>query len=262
MLAENAALSIKCTLMALRFTHQISAIFSHVLKVSGNQCCKPILRLTLPTNLHAYRAHTLSPATELTCLHERKNARRHLCTCVLFSHRAWTLSGDAGALPVLQFQLLTLNQSFLIYLKGFVPWTLMPAPIRRGGQQQHNSSEKARANPCSDAIIYTTKSGLTWIDTEHKIILGEIRCAWHYRCKSLLFLSALPLDFFFPPSISPCPSSVIIMISSWFFNASDLKKFLASDLYGELILCFLLPAVILPSSLLPGPNSLASSWHR
>lgn len=205
MLAENAALSIKCTLMALRFTQQISAIFSHVLKVSGNQCCKPILRLTLPTNLHAYRAHTLSPATELTRLHERKNARRHLCMCVLFSHRAWTLSGDAGALPVLQFQLLTLNQSFLIYLKGFVPWTLMPAPIRRGGggttttQQQWKSQSKS----------------LLWCDYIHNQIrtdLNRHRTQNHIRRNSMCM--ALPLQI----SAFSFSSSLRLFFSSLHFS--------------------------------------------
>lgn len=75
MLARYAAQSIKCTMMALRFTRQISAIFAHSLKVSGIRCHKPILRFALPANVHAYcrgPANTLSTATRLARLHEPK----------------------------------------------------------------------------------------------------------------------------------------------------------------------------------------------
>lgn len=38
-------------------------------------------------------------------------------------------------------------------------------------------------------LVLETKSGLTWIDTEHKIILGWIWCAWLYLQRSFfLFL--------------------------------------------------------------------------
>lgn len=130
MLARYAARSIKCTLMALRFTRQISAIFAHSLKVSGIRCHKPILHFALPANVHAYcrgPANTLSTATRLARLHEPKkgsaaSVHMHALKSMRLCADTSCGGGDtiARSLPALQFPSLTLNQSFLIYQKGFV----------------------------------------------------------------------------------------------------------------------------------------------
>lgn len=139
-------------------------------------------------------------------------------------------SGDTPSLPAVQFPSLTLNQSFLIYQRGFVSWRLMPTPIRR--KKQHNSSEKARANPCSDAIITHNqiRADLNRHRTQNHIKGNSMCMALHCSQSPLFSLSAplsliLSLTFLLHLFLSFF-LSVIITIASWFFNASDLNNVL------------------------------------
>ena len=101
---------------------------------------------------------------------------------------------------MVQFLSLTLNQSFLIYQRGFVSWRLMPAPIR--GKKQHNNSEKARANPCSDAI--RTRDQIRADLNRHRTqnhIKGNSMCMALHCSQSLFFCSSLSWSF--PDFLSP-----------------------------------------------------------
>lgn len=94
------------------------------------------------------------------------------------------------------FPSLTQNQSFLIYQGGFVSRCLIQIPIRKrrggggGGVGWGGARIKGAMQICwLMRLVLETKSGLTWIDTEHKIILGWIWCAWLYLQRSFfLFL--------------------------------------------------------------------------
>lgn len=147
----------------------------------------------------------------------------------------------------------------------------MPTPIR--GKKQHNSSEKARANPCSDAIITHNqiRADLNRHRTQNHIKGNSMCMALHCSQSPLFSLSALLslifsltflLHFFLSFFLS-----VIITIASRFFNASDLKNVFpvtytvpSSSLSRSSV--FLPPVVILPSTLSLGTNSVSSSCHR
>lgn len=169
----------------------------------------------------------------------RKRAAQHSCTCMHLKACACVqtqVRGGGGTIarslaPCVAVSIFD-SESIIFNLSEGICVMKADANSNTREKKQHNSSEKAKANPCSDAIIHTTKSGLTWIDTEHKIILREIRCGWHYIAPNLPFPTPLTPFLLFSPSfflwlsssISPCPSSVIIIIASWFFIASDLKN--------------------------------------
>lgn len=108
----------------------------------------------------------------------------------------------ARTLPAVQFPSLTLNQSFLIYQRGFVSWRLMPAPIR--GKTQHNSSEKASANPCSDAIITHNqiRADLNRHRTQNHI-KGNSMCMALHCSQSPLFSFSAPLSLTLSDFLTP-----------------------------------------------------------
>lgn len=225
MLARYAAQSIKCTMMALRFTRQISAIFAHSLKVSGIRCHKPILRFALPANVHAYcrgPANTLSTATRLARLHEPKkgsaafvhmHALKSMRLCADTSWGAGGARSLARSLPALQFPSLTLNQSFLIYQKGFVSWRLMPTPIRgkKTTQQQWKSQSKS----------------LLWCDYTHNQIRADLnrhRTQNHIKGNSMwmaLHCSQSP----FPKPPYPLSALLSLILSLTFFLHFSLSLF-------------------------------------
>lgn len=130
---------------------------------------------------------------------------QHSCTCM---HLCADTSGDTRSLPAVQFPSLTRNQSFLIYQRGFVSWRLMPTPIR--GKKQHNSSEKARANPCSDAIITHNqiRADLNRHRTQNHIKGNSMCMALHCSQSPFFSLSALLslILSWLSYSISSCPS--------------------------------------------------------
>jgi len=116
-------------------------------------------------------------------------------------------------------------------------------------KKQHNSGEKARANPCSDAITTHNqiRADLNRHRTQNHIKGNSLCIALHCSQSPLFSLSAptsliLSLTFLHHFFLS-FVLSVIIAIASRFFNASDLKHVLPRDLFGRflffsLILCF------------------------
>lgn len=69
---------------------------------------------------------------------------------------------------------------------------------KAGEERKKKTDEKKKPMQISwmMRLVLETKSRLTWIDTEHKIILGWIRCAWLYiqRCIfSLSFYLSFPI---------------------------------------------------------------------
>lgn len=191
--------------------------------------------------MHAYCTQAFAPATALTRSPEPGICTRHYSAALVHMHALYNMhlcvdtSGDSRSLPAVQFPSLTLNQSFLIYQRGFVSWRLMPTPIR--GKKQHNSSEKARANPCSDAIITHNqiRADLNRHRTQNHIKGNSMCMALHCSQSPLFSLSALlslilPLTFLLHFFLSFF-LSVIITIASWFLNASDLKNVLTVTYY-------------------------------
>lgn len=139
--------------------------------------------------------------------------------------------GDTFPPTVFFFPSLTLNQSFLIYQQGFVSRRLMPTPIRGGGEkkrggkktalaQQHNRSEKARANPCSDAIITHNqiRADLNRHRTQNHIKGNSMCMALHCSQSRLFPAAALPsLTLSLTSSLHfslSSPLSVIITVAS------------------------------------------------
>lgn len=129
-------------------------------------------------------------------------------------------------------------------------------------KKQHNSSEKAKANPCSDAIITHNqiRADLNRHRTQNHIKGNSMCMALHCSQSPLCSFSA-PLsphslfDFvtpFLPVLLSICHHHHRLPM----FQCQWPEKCVASDLYGRfllssLILCFLLPAVSLLSTLSP-----------
>lgn len=67
----------------------------------------------------------------------------------------------------------------------------MRVSIRQEKKKKKKNAEKKKPMQISWVmrLVLETKSRLTWIDTEHKIILGWIRCAWLYiQLCSFLFV--------------------------------------------------------------------------
>lgn len=117
------------------------------------------------------------------------------------------------------FSFMTLNQSFLIYQRGFMSWRLMPTPMRN--KKTHNSSEKASANPCSDAII--THNQIRTDLNRHRTlnhIKGNSMCMALHCSQSTLFS---PFPSLFPLTSRLLPISHHHHCLS-ILNASDLKK--------------------------------------
>lgn len=258
MLARYAAQSITCTLMALRFTHRISAIFSHSLKVSGIQCNKPTLP-SCSTHTTCVRAGILYSA--LTHSHEPRMCTRRYGTTLVHMHlkrvlvcgHKWGHSlTPCGAVSIFDSESIIFNLS-----EGICVMKADANSNKRGKkQQQHNSSEKARANPCSDAIITHNqiRADLNRHRTQNHIKGNSMCMALHCSQSPLFSLSPLLSLFlsWLSYSISSCPSFYLSTSLSP-SDASDLKNSLPVTLYGpfpfsELILCFLLPVVNLPSS--------------
>lgn len=101
---------------------------------------------------------------------------------------------------------------------------------KRKKKTQHNSSEKARANPCSDAIITHNqiRADLNRHRTQNHIKGNSMCMALHcsqsplfslFPVLSLFFSLTFLLHFFLSFFLS-----VNITIASQFFNASDLKN--------------------------------------
>lgn len=179
----------------------------------------------------------------------RKRAAQHSCTCMHLKACACvqTQIGGGGArslarsLPALQFPSLTLNQSFLIYQKGFVSWRLMPTPIRgkKTTQQQWKSQSKS----------------LLWCDYTHNQIRADLnrhRTQNHIKGNSMwmaLHCSQSP----FPNPPYPLSALLSLILSLTFFLHFSLslfchhhhcllifyrqwpEKFLTSDLYFPLL---------------------------
>lgn len=117
-------------------------------------------------------------------------------------------------------------------------------------KKQHNSSEKARANPCSDAIIIHNqiRADLNRHRTQNHIKGNSMCMALHCSQSPLFSLSALlslilSLTFLLHFSLSFF-LSVIITSASLFFNTSDLKNVLpathtapSSSLSVSLVFC-------------------------
>lgn len=155
--------------MALRFTHRISAIFSHSLKVSGIQCNKPTLPFfcithkctcILYTCIHPNdSAHTLAWAEDvhstLQCMTLARQKNMHSCA---------DTSGDTRFLPAVQFPSLTLNQSFLIYQRGFVSRRLMPTPVR--GKKKKNTTQQQWKSHSKSLLWcdYNTQPNQGWLE--------------------------------------------------------------------------------------------------
>lgn len=183
-------------------------------------------------------------------------------------HLCADTSGDTCSLPAVQFPSLTRNQSFLIYQRGFVSWRLMPAPIR--GRKQHNSSEKARANPCSDAIITHNqiRADLNRHRTQNHIKGNSMCMALHCSQSPLfLFLLLFPsLSLWLSYSISSCPSFYLSsstpprnfsMLVTWKICCQWLIRFLPL-LWAD----HLFSVVVLPATLSPGTHSVSPSCLR
>ena len=142
-------------------------------------------------------------------------------------------------------------------------------------KKQHNSSEKAKANPCSDAIITHNqiRADLNRHRTQNHIKGNSMCMALHCSQSPLCSFSALLsphslFDFFY--SISSCPSFYLSsspsppdfsMPVTWKMCCQWLIQY-GRFLLSELIRCFLLPAVSLLSTLSPGTNCVSYSCHR
>lgn len=119
----------------------------------------------------------------------------------------------ARSLPALQFPSLTLNQSFLIYQKGFVSWRLMPTPIRgkKTTQQQWKSQSKS----------------LLWCDYTHNQIRADLnrhRTQNHIKGNSMwmaLHCSQSP----FPKPPYPLSALLSLILSLTFFLHFSLSLF-------------------------------------
>lgn len=144
----------------------------------------------------------------------------------------------------------------------------MPTPIRgKKNTQQHNRSEKARANPCSDAIITHNqiRADLNRHRTQNHI-KGNSMCMALHCSQSRLFsvsaLASLILSLTFLLHFSPSFFlSVIITIASRLSNASDLKNVLpVTSLSRSSALC-LADGIPQPRRSL-GTKSAGSSCHR
>lgn len=142
----------------------------------------------------------------------------------------------------------------------------MPTPIR--GKKQHNSSEKARANPCSDAIITHNqiRADLNRHRTQNHI-KGNSMCMALRCAQSLLSCSSLPQSFFdFLTPLLPVLLSICHHHHHHYkgypppSNASDLKNLSPLTSLGSS--CWLPPTAVPRSGPLPEHQHHArgSSW--
>lgn len=192
--------------MALRFARRISAIFSHSLKVSGIQCNKPTLPFSESTQMSMHTVHThthrLTPATPLTqlargaenlhstspcsvCAHACSRRRALVC-----GHKRGQSLAPRGAVSIFDSESIIFNLS-----EGICVMKADANSNKRGEKtQQHNSSEKARANPCSDAIITHNqiRADLNRHRTQNHIKGNSMCMALHCSQSPLFSLSALP----------------------------------------------------------------------
>lgn len=134
----------------------------------------------------------------------RKRAAQHSCTCMHLKACACVQTQVGGgarslarSLPALQFPSLTLNQSFLIYQKGFVSWRLMPTPIRgkKTTQQQWKSQSKS----------------LLWCDYTHNQIRADLnrhRTQNHIKGNSMWMALHCSQSPFPTPPLPPFCSSL------------------------------------------------------
>lgn len=119
MLARYAPQSITRTLMALRFTRRISAIFSHPLQVSGIQCNKPTLPSPCPqTYRHTVLVHSLQRRYLLACMNCTRRygggTRAHACTfkhALVCGHKWGHLLAACGAVSIFDSESIIFNLS-------------------------------------------------------------------------------------------------------------------------------------------------------
>ena len=187
----------------------------------------------------------------------RTNACAHACT--LNTHSCVDTRRDMRSLPASQFPSLTLNQSFLIYQRGFVSGRLMPAPIRGKKTTQQQWKSQSKSLLWCDYTHNQIRADLNRHRTQNHIKGNSMCMALHCSRSSLILSALLSLTFllhFFLPLFCHHHDFFLILQCWW------PEKFLTNDLYSELILHSLLPAVIIPSNLPQGTNSLSSLKHR
>jgi len=126
----------------------------------------------------------------------RTNACAHACT--LNTHSCVDTRRDMRSLPASQFPSLTLNQSFLIYQRGFVSGRLMPAPIRGKKTTQQQWKSQSKSLLWCDYTHNQIRADLNRHRTQNHI-KGNSMCMALHCSRSSLILSAL---LSFPCAIS------------------------------------------------------------